>query len=162
LVLGAIVAIVGLPALMSAATPLWGRAEWAIPGFGLLIYALAAGHGPIVRLLQTGIVVFLGEASYALYMTHGVVSMATDRFMTPAALARVPPALGPVLVVGHLLLLLATASVIYLVVERPSRRYLRQLIERVSPLSPATPRPQAKSIPASELLPSVDAGVHSE
>ena len=96
------------------------------PLFGALILGLAASRGWVSRFLGTPAMVFGGEASYSLYMTHGLVQ--------PVALEVLPVSWlegqGVVLRVGALVALAALVAgptlFTYWVVERPARVFMRR------------------------------------
>ena len=98
------------------------------PLFGLVILGIAAGaDAPVVRLLARPRVVFCGEASYSLYMTHQIVNMVVskalpaDRFGSDGIVVRV------VVLVGYAALVVVAAVGTYLLVERPARDRMRAM-----------------------------------
>ena len=101
---------------------------WRLPLIllaGLLIIPISQCTGPVGRTLSWRPIVFLGYASYAIYMVHDIVL----RVMRPELLGFGVLGEGPAF---RLLALLAMyAAVIgfgvltYLVVERPAERFIR-------------------------------------
>ena len=97
------------------------------PLFGLLILGLAKGQGLFVRILSTRVVVFGGEASYALYMTHALVQglalrlLAVDRFTDNGWVVRAA-------VLAAYAVMIAVAAVLtFVLVEKPARNWLRSV-----------------------------------
>ncbi|WP_280863912.1 acyltransferase family protein [Falsiroseomonas frigidaquae] len=131
--LGAILLLLVLvPA--SAGLPAHLRNLVLLAPFGLLILGFA-WHGPLTRLLSRPLSVLLGEASFALYMTHHMLFRLLDPWLAGlgAAVAL------PVAVAAAVLLSIA----VFLLFERPVRNLLNR------PASPghsrvlaATPVPQ--------------------
>ncbi len=105
----------------------------AIP-FALLIYVLACARGRIARVLSVPFFVVLGEVSFAMYMLHQVVlRVMVDRgLQAPAEFIWPAFALFVVFIVG-------LSYAVWVVVERPARRTLNQLLRR----EPARALPRA-------------------
>jgi peptidoglycan/LPS O-acetylase OafA/YrhL len=95
---------------------------WLAPVFGLLIWALACGRGPLAWLLSRPLLLLLGEASYGLYLLHVPlwqwlqVPWGRPVFWYNAGL---PYALG------FAVLATCVSVVTYRLVECPARRWLR-------------------------------------
>lgn len=108
----------------------------AAPLYGGLIYGLAIERDILSRILATRLLVYAGEASYALYMVHAIVQRFTWEYLPSAEyvddtrLVR----LGVLFLYAALLALAAIAT--YEFIERPSRDWMRRVIAR-SP-GPAT------------------------
>jgi len=97
---------------------------WAVPVYGILLWSLAErADGP----LGGPIAVYLGQVSYSLYMTHGVLQIVlnriwpADRFVHSSSLIRLA-----VIVVYGVSISLA-ALVVYHWVETPGRRAVLRL-----------------------------------
>lgn len=104
-----------------------------VPLIGLVTYALARGNGSPSALLAAPVIVFWGEASYSLYMTHAIVAAAGDKIAPLAGFADASaPVRGGVLL-AYTGTLLGMAALTYLAVERPARSRLRAVI--ADPLS---------------------------
>jgi peptidoglycan/LPS O-acetylase OafA/YrhL len=102
---------------------------WVVVLFGPTILALALGAGQRGSWLAQRPVVFIGDASYALYMVHAIVGdtafgLAAPSLATGALILRA----GIVAVV--LLAMLAVAAAVFVAVERPTRRLVRAAVER--------------------------------
>jgi peptidoglycan/LPS O-acetylase OafA/YrhL len=98
--------------------------------FGAIILASAALGGTI-RLLSLKPLIFLGEASYALYLTHTwllIVYLKAGKVLTGAAPT------GPVHFLIYAAAAVGFASMTYLLVERPARRSLLARFGRSRPL----------------------------
>ncbi len=97
------------------------------PLWALVIYALAAGDGPGTRLLSTRPLTRLGEASYALFLTHGPVLGYYILFVNAVVVAfPSAAAIDPRLfLAAYLLLAVGFARVVFSRLEEPARRALR-------------------------------------
>lgn len=94
-----------------------------VPLFGILVYSLACGGRGLAWVLSLPPIVFLGEASYALYLLHVPVYEVVTALITRLA----PPGLDdhqPIFLGIYLLACIAAATAIHVVVERPARRYI--------------------------------------
>lgn len=100
--------------------------RWTWPGLAALIFCLAeADKTGRASFLAAPLAVYLGEVSYAVYMTHLPVDIAYFE-----ALDRLPaPAPGPwmwIAWLGVLAVCLVVSVLVYHGVERPARRWLRE------------------------------------
>jgi peptidoglycan/LPS O-acetylase OafA/YrhL len=104
--------------------------------FGALIYCLADGRGPLVALLRTPGLPFLGRASYALYLLQHPLSIAV-----PNALKRLGLPPSPASFFIMLACLLAASAVALVAIEEPGRRWIRKTLGNagVPAVSPAIP-----------------------
>jgi len=89
--------------------------------FAVLVYALADQRGILSKLLSSRPLLFLGEASYAIYMMHWPVMRVLGRFVAPA---RTLAELRTVIAL-YLAAILAAALAVHLAFEDPVRRRLR-------------------------------------
>lgn len=118
----------------SAAMPPHLRNLLLLAPFGLLILGFA-WDGPLTRLLSRPLPVLLGEASFALYMTHHMLFRLVDPLLAGLGVAMALP------LAVFLATLLSVA--VFLLFERPVRALLnRPSTEGHSPLLRATPVPQ--------------------
>lgn len=115
------------------------------PLCAILVLALARANGPLAAGLASPFMLFWGEASYALYMTHDIWRLIlnkllpADRFADDALLIR----LGVFFVYG--VFIFGTAALTYLLLERPARRWMRHLLDR--PSGPTQPKPTRRTRP---------------
>jgi peptidoglycan/LPS O-acetylase OafA/YrhL len=110
----------------------------AAPLYSAFIYGLAVDRGVLVRLLATRALVYAGEASYALYMTHAIVQRFTWEYL-PATDYAADGRLIRLGILGAYAALLALAAILtYELVERPSRDWMRQALSRL-------PRPRQRA-----------------
>lgn len=103
--------------------------------FALLILSLAlAPAAPIGKLLSAAPLLFLGGASYALYLVHAPILTYWDGFIADAQSGVLLTRVAPVV------LCLAVSSAIFLYVEEPARTKLRQVLrsDRFWERAPAT------------------------
>lgn len=100
----------------------------AAPAFAVLVYALARQAPFALRLPGGALLVFLGEASYALYMTHGLVALVGDRVLPMAAYAEAAPGVRVLVLLAYGVMLGVAAVGTYQLVERPARTGLRHLL----------------------------------
>jgi exopolysaccharide production protein ExoZ len=124
--------IAGFAALaLGTLTSGWPRLVlWGVPAAAIVAGAVLAGprqHGPIARAL-----VFLGDASYSIYLVHWLAILALTALV---AYLRLDIAAAPWAYVAAQALFALVASVaVYLVFEKPVTRALqRRLRERSGP-----------------------------
>lgn len=91
------------------------------PLYALTIVGLAAGRGPLVRMLSSPLLLLLGESSYALYLLHvpireGYASLVSRGLVVDDA------SLGGLLL--RLLVTVAVCVVVYRWFEEPMRRWI--------------------------------------
>ena len=92
-----------------------------------LILSLSQTSGLAAKFLTWGPVLFLGEISYSIYLTHGIservlkVALSAEKFASASLAVRIA-----VLLV-YTLFLLAMSLALYFFVERPARYWLRRL-----------------------------------
>lgn len=100
------------------------------PLLGALILCLASGRGVLARFFSTRALVFGGEVSYSLYMTHALVQPMANRVFPPEDYTQ--RGLGVRLAVGLVVVVMIAAPAVgtYLLVEKPARRYLRGKLKR--------------------------------
>ncbi len=89
--------------------------------FGLLLVALSPGEGTLARLTGYRLPVFLGEASYAVYLFHTPFHDWLKAALSGTGVSLDAKTFFPI----YLLTLLALASLLHLLVERPARRWIR-------------------------------------
>lgn len=91
------------------------------PLFGILIVSLASDSGPLAAVLRTRPMVFLGEASYALYLLHEPLSdILYKRRWSPLG----DIAAGPRFLI-YLAIVIAASCAVLVWYEQPARRWLR-------------------------------------
>ena len=130
--LGALV-VCGTGLVVAAPYLFASPAYWMLLAFPAIIYGLGGGGGWHAPLFAWGPVVYVGEVSYSLYMTHAVVQKPVNVMLERAA--PIGSALPVRLLVAVLVLaaVAAAALALYYLVERPSRRYVRRLTRQVAP-----------------------------
>lgn len=92
------------------------------PLFGVLIVALASDCGPIAAVLRTRILVFLGQASYSLYLLHEPLAALLYKFRWSPLIGM---AQGPRFAI-YLAAAIAISSAVFAWYEEPARRWLRR------------------------------------
>jgi glucosylceramidase len=113
------------------------------PLFGLLLVALAQDSGPLSKVLSTGPMVLLGEASYGIYILQIPVAYA---FGWPPPLY----SLGGVVLSCFVLVVVSVLSFRYL--ESPLRVRIRNWLGERRDLETRTPAPAGSAIPRRTLL----------
>jgi peptidoglycan/LPS O-acetylase OafA/YrhL len=118
------------------------QGEWLsllVLPFAGLIYELAAGGTAIARLLSTKLLIFLGGASYSIYLLQFPV-----RDWVRLAVAHLLPGKETVGALASPILLIAFASLVYTWYEEPLRRLLKSAFAAFERRhSPASARPKA-------------------
>jgi peptidoglycan/LPS O-acetylase OafA/YrhL len=106
-----------------------------LPFYACIILGLALDGGIVARFLSTGPLVFLGNASYSMYILHVPLSLFLMVFVKHI-LALVPAGLGWVGVYSGTVV--AVSCVVYKFVEEPANRYLKGKLIRRPPTAMAT------------------------
>lgn len=91
----------------------------------LLLLVMASSRGPVARLLAARPLVYLGEVSFAIYLTHLLLLTEFDRLRAAGIL----PAW--VALVAALVAILVAASAMHHFVERPGKRLILSLHRRI-------------------------------
>lgn len=100
---------------------------WIIPLFAALILALAVYEGNGLVWLESRTMTWLGDTSYSIYMTHYFILAIVTR-----AAAIVMPGyssnsgLGVMFLIAYILTVVAVSSLTYILIEKPSRSFLRR------------------------------------
>jgi peptidoglycan/LPS O-acetylase OafA/YrhL len=101
--------------------------ELVLPVFAILLMRLAANPDGF---LSGRIAVFWGEASYALYMTHGICEELLERVIKPSHFASASLLMRCVAAASYALAIATAAILTYLYIERPARAWMRNLNRR--------------------------------
>ncbi len=102
---------------------------WMAPVLGMVVAVLATSSGATVQWLSRPVVVAAGEASYALYMTHYLLSPLVSRLRDWGDGAWWTAGLA---VLAIVVALGAAAWLMHVLVERPARRLLHHRLGRQS------------------------------
>ena len=105
---------------------------WMLAAFPALIYGLGDGRWN-VPLFAWGPVVYLGEISYSLYMTHAVVQKPINLILERTAPISASLPVRVATAAAILGVIVAAALLSYYLVERPGRRAVRRLTRRAEP-----------------------------
>lgn len=97
-------------------------------GFAGLILGLTQRGSLIKRVLDGRVAVYLGEISFALYMSHGVFQKIIKIVLPSAPFVSAGLGIRAGVVAFYLLSMLSIAALIYHMLERPARNYLRARI----------------------------------
>jgi peptidoglycan/LPS O-acetylase OafA/YrhL len=110
-----------------------GRDNMLAPLMVFLVFGLAHAQDGLASLLSLPIIVFCGEASYSLYMTHDLVRMATRKLLPPDVIhtRNWSTRLGALLLDLALIAVFALGT--YLIVEKHGRRAIRGFLDRLIP-----------------------------
>ena len=104
-----------------------------IPLFAVLIFSLAYASGPLSSILSSRRAVFWGEASYALYMTHGVIERVGSTVCPMESFAHASLAVRASALAGYAVVVPSVAAATYLIIERPARDGIRSALDRWKP-----------------------------
>ena len=111
---------------------------YAVPAVLLIIGLALSPRAPLSRICALPAIVFLGEASYALYLIHASIAVGFGASSWTAITSK--SSLG--LEALSLGLVMATAIGLHIAIERPARVFLRNLLDRKHPSpAPAVPVP---------------------
>ncbi len=124
------------------------------PLFALLIYTLAVGRGPLVSFLSLAPIVFLGEASYALYILHAPIWDWLHRIKVQFDL-QINDAESVGYFLTYLAILFIASIVIFKWIEIPARDVIRRAVTRQPAGELGTRRGIALSQPALSILAAV-------
>jgi peptidoglycan/LPS O-acetylase OafA/YrhL len=108
----------------------------AAPSFAAGLLALALTSGMRLNPLEAGWLHYLGEISYATYLSHFLLYI-----VFKLAMVDDPHNVPPVLIALFLALVLAASIALYHLVERPAQRWVNRLRWPAAPLSPARRSP---------------------
>lgn len=95
------------------------------PALAFIVWATARGRGPMANWLASRTMVFWGQASYSVYMTHAIVIIILNKAINPEHWLHSPLAVRSGVVAVYILVIAATAAGSFLLVEKPSREWLR-------------------------------------
>lgn len=107
------------------------------PLLAVLILALASAGGPISKGLSRPTMIFWGEVSYALYMTHDLVRMALNKLLNTGRFVDSSLSVRLAVLLVYAACIAAMAVLMYFIVERPARRWMRSVIGRGKPVDEA-------------------------
>jgi peptidoglycan/LPS O-acetylase OafA/YrhL len=93
-----------------------------------LVVTLAIGVGVLPTLLSTRLLVYGGQISFSLYMIHEPVHTAWNWAVAQYAID-LPKSTAKLAVVGVIVAAVAAATLLFHVVEEPSRRWMRRMID---------------------------------
>jgi peptidoglycan/LPS O-acetylase OafA/YrhL len=94
---------------------------WYVPAlFAVLLYGTLGFTSVAHRVLEIRPLVFLGDISYSVYLTHVLIAEVVFRVFVPARSV----AAGPWVVMGYLAVTLLFSTLTYLLVEKPARHRL--------------------------------------
>ena len=102
----------------------------AAPLYGLTIYGLAMQRDQLSGLLGRPLLVYAGEVSYALYMTHAVVQRFVWEYLPASEYVNDERFVRAAILFSYALMLIFAAIATYEFVERPARDAMRRMSER--------------------------------
>jgi len=124
LALGSTIAV---PCLLYFTPPRVSSQALVFPFAGIVI-GLSLGRGLLGAFLALPSVVFLGEVSYSLYMTHAVILMFGVKIVSMETHRTSGLATRGLILLGYTIVVLAAAIGTYVLVERPARTRLRRYL----------------------------------
>lgn len=98
--------------------------------FTVLIYSLALLQADCSRFWTSASIIFLGEISYSLYMTHTLVQKVLNEVAPSSAAASGSLLVRAGVLCLYVLLISAVAIVTYYAIERPARLWMRRISSR--------------------------------
>ena len=104
-----------------------------------LVVALAVGAGSLPALLSTRLLVYGGQISFGLYMVHELVHTAWIWAVKQFELTLSPDLSGKATLLGLFAISVATAILLYHLVEEPARRWMRRMVD-IRPVDPPNSR----------------------
>lgn len=129
--------------------------------FAIMVISLAHARRGVVGLLSNRWVIRLGEASYALYMTHALVEMIVGNVLPMQKYAHSSLAVRSLIVAGYVAILAASAFGTHHFIENPARDRLRRRKaatpadphheDGLRPYSVQVPMPRSRPEPATVL-----------
>jgi peptidoglycan/LPS O-acetylase OafA/YrhL len=120
--------IAGMPsfiAVTGSAFSFWCLNCGGVLFFALLIYSLAGNAGIISRVLSVRLLVFLGEISFSIYMTHQILNRAWGAYL--GFLQGLPIIVEAAI---FWFVLLAISSTMFLLIETPARKWIVEFYDR--------------------------------
>jgi peptidoglycan/LPS O-acetylase OafA/YrhL len=115
---------------------------WAVPAYGILLWSLAdRPHGP----LDGKVIVYLGQVSYSLYMTHGVVQIVLNKLCPVEHFAHGSLVVRSSLLCVYIFLIAGAAIGTYHCVEAPGRRAMLLLLKAKRSIVPQE-KPKIQSV----------------
>lgn len=97
--------------------------------FAALILSLSTARGPLVAFLSSRVMVYLGEVSYSLYLSHGVVQRVLKVVLPAQSMEGRSWFLQLAVAAIYWLVILASAMLLHHLVEKPGRDICRRLYE---------------------------------
>jgi peptidoglycan/LPS O-acetylase OafA/YrhL len=116
------------------------RTSLATPLFAIIVFALAVSAGRVGRAMSWGVLVLLGEASYALYILHQPLLSYLDH--AQRVLPGPDHADSPFFLLAYLAFAVACSILVLVAFERPARKALR------ARLAPRDARTRQEGTPA--------------
>ena len=109
-----------------------------LPLHGLVILGFALGGGPLTGLLSMKPLVFLGNASYAMYILHSAVGAWIDAVAKHVFSTELE---GPGIMFVYVVVVIGLSSILYKLLEEPLNRILKRriipVLSKSQPLAPA-------------------------
>jgi peptidoglycan/LPS O-acetylase OafA/YrhL len=131
LVLGSIAATIAFEVQFGEVAPVI-----AAPIYAFAILGLAYQRDLVAAVFALPPVVYLGEASYSLYMTHAIVQRFTWEYIPSTDYVSDTLAMRGVIAGGYALLLFGAAVLTYELIEEPSRNLMRRMVTKKAPAAP--------------------------
>ena len=98
------------------------------------VMGLARHRGPLVQGLSVRPMVYLGEISYSVYLVHALAIQTVDWGLRRAGIVLQPaPEIGWAFLAASIVLSLAGGALLFHVVEKPARHWLRARLRQADP-----------------------------
>jgi peptidoglycan/LPS O-acetylase OafA/YrhL len=119
---------IGLAILMLVYPNPFGNAlrPMLVACFGLVILALSYPHGTLSGFLSARVLLYLGEISYSLYLTHQIVQRILKVVLHPDRFAGLSATTRLIFFLIYITAIIGAAVALFHLVEEPCRSYLRK------------------------------------
>jgi peptidoglycan/LPS O-acetylase OafA/YrhL len=130
-----VVALLAVPVVAMACSAAGVIPYWATLPIGLLVYALTQARGVLATWMASKSMVFWGQVSYAVYLTHLLTRSLMTRVLKPERFLEAGLPIKIAVLLAFAAGIAAVATVAYLFLEEPARKWMRQRYDQVMGLN---------------------------